>query len=293
MFETAKVVTVNPAPPTGSSVAVQGNGGVTVTPPSSLLGQGGATDAAAAAASDPFAWLHAQHRVMTAEGKLDEAASVRKQAENYAPLAQRMKEVGAPPKSADEYAFEVPEAMKAVFDPAKDENFGAFRSKAFELGMTQKQFQVMAEEYVTRMPQIADAIFGQSVEQGEKALRETWKSDEQFKAGLKTAAAAVRAFDPQAFGEGGAIDESSPLRALMNNAYFLKFAAHFGKQLQEDTSPGVEASLPAGSPYRGMTLQQLESNEAYLNPRHADHQIISAMVQQAYHKQTGEDLPGR
>lgn len=256
----------------------------------SLLAQGAAAASTAAAAADPLGWLHQQHRVVGADGKIDEAASIRKQAENYAPLAARMKEVGAPPKTADEYKFEVPAAMQGSYDPATDPMLADMRKGAHEAGLTQKQFQWMAEQYAQRLPAIVEGMFQQSFDKGQAALRETWKSDAQFTGGLKNAAAAVKGFDPQAFGEGGEVTVPE-LKSLMNNPWFLKFAAHYGAQMQEDTSPGSPGSLPAGSPYRGMTLAQLESNEAYLNSRHPDHAVVSRMVSQAYHKQTGEDLP--
>jgi hypothetical protein len=227
---------------------------------------------------------------MTADGKLDEAASLRKQAESYAPLAARMRETGAPPKTADEYQLQVPDALKETYDPAKDTMLGDFRAKAFEAGLTQKQFAAMSQAYMERLPQIAEALFNERFENGEKALRQVWKSDDQFRTGLRSAAQAVRGFDAGAFdGEGNITNPE--LKSLMNNPFFIRFAAHFGQQMQEDTSPGSD-NLPTGSPYRTMTLQQLETHEAYLNSRHPDHATVSSMVRRAYHKQTGEPLNG-
>lgn len=228
---------------------------------------------------------------MAADGKVDEAASARKQAESYKALATRMRETGAPPKTADEYQIAVPDALKDVYDPSKDKMLGDFRSKALELGLTQKQFQAVMEDYMGRLPMIAEGLFEASYEKGEQSLKQHWKSDDQMKSGLRDAATAVKGFDPAAFGEDGTI-ASAELKSLMNNPYFLRMAAHFGAQMQEDGSPGNPAGqLPAGSAYRGMTLAQLESNEAYTNPRHPDYAIVSQMVQHAYHKQTGEALP--
>ena len=60
--------------------------------------------------------------------------------------------------------------------------------------------------------------------------------------------------------------------------------------MQEDVSPGSGA--PAGAPpYRAMSRAQLESHEAYANPRHPDHATVSRLVQEAYHRETGEALP--
>lgn len=225
---------------------------------------------------------------MKPDGTVDEAASIRKQAESYGALAARMRETGAPPKTADEYQLQVPETLKDSYDPAKDAMLGDFRAKAHAAGLTQKQFQTMADAYMERLPQIAEALFQERFENGEKALRQVWKSDDQFRSGLRDAAVAVRGFDPGAFdGEGGVANPE--LKSLMNNPFFLRFAAHFGRQMGEDTSPGSDA-LPSASPYRGMSLQQLESHEAYLNSRHPDHAVVSQMVRRAYHKQTGEAL---
>jgi hypothetical protein len=226
---------------------------------------------------------------MGPDGQLDEAASVRKQAESYAPLAQRMRDIGAPPKSADEYAFEVPEALKDKYDPKTDPMLTDFRAKALEAGLSPKQFQAVMSAYAERVPLIAEALFDQRYEAGERALRAEWKTDQAFTDGLKHAAKAVKGFDPAAFGANGEIAPGSPLLSLMNNPFFLRFAAHFGAQLEEDTSPGG-VGAPAGSPYLSMTIESLEGHEAYMNARHPDHALVSRMVQQHYLKKTGERI---
>jgi hypothetical protein len=146
------------------------------------------------------------------------------------------------------------------------------------------------ERYTATLPQLAEQLFESNRAKGEADLKTQWKSDDQMTSGLRNAATAVRGFDPGAMNNKGEIAEDSPLRSLMNNAYFLRMAAHFGAQMQEDTSPNTMGDLPAASPYRGMTRQQLETHDAYLNQRHPDHAVISKMVQQSYHKETGEDL---
>lgn len=283
----------DPAAPSGGAPATPGAGGAAPAGGAepSLLQQGAAGSPGSPAAAGGGEWLQEQFKVMGPDGKVDEAASARKQAEAYAPLLQRMRDGGAPPKTADEYQLEVPETLKGVYDPAKDTMLNDFRARALEAGLTQKQFQAMAGGYIERIPQIVEGLFEAKRADGEVALRQEWKSDEQFTAGLRNAATAVRGFDPKAIGEDGTIDNPQ-LQSLMNNPFFLRFAAHFGAQMQEDTSPGTQSTLPAGSPYRGMTREQLEQNEAYLNARHPDHKLVSRMVQEAYHRETGESLPG-
>lgn len=279
--------------PAAAAPAPGGDAGGGTGTGGSLLQQGlsaaVSAPAAAPAAAGSNDWLLEQHHVKGADGTLDEAASTRKQAEAYKALYGRMRSDGAPPAKAEEYKFEVPEAIREHYDSAKDPLFATLREKAFEAGLTQKQYEAVMGTYAGAMPEIIGNLFEQKFEAGEKALREHWKTDAAFQGGLRDAATAVKGFTPGAFDAQGNVTDPQ-LVSLMNNPYFLRFAAHFGAQMHEDVSP--TATLPAGSPFRGMGLQQLERHEAYTNARHPDHAEVSRLVREMYSQKFGEDPAG-
>src|SRR5438128_8654610 len=81
------------APPVAAPAAVTPPAGASGTPqPASGLGAGATPDAAAppAGAATPLDWVQAKYIVKDAAGNVDEAASIRKQAEAYGPLVSRM-----------------------------------------------------------------------------------------------------------------------------------------------------------------------------------------------------------
>lgn len=235
---------------------------------------------AATAPATDRAWLGDQFHVKTEAGDLDFEASARKLGESYKALAARMRETGAPPKEAGEYAFNIPDEAKAAlgdWTPEADPMLADFRDKALGAGLTQKQFDFVVGEYLARLPQIGEAKAEASANAAETALRAEWKDESAFKSNMVAAHKALTQY---------AGDEAATLvDRYGNDPAFIKLMAKVGGELREDTSP--TATPGAGSPYAGLTREGLMAHEAYTNPRHADHALVSSMVRAAYEKQYG------
>jgi hypothetical protein len=85
-------------------------------------------------------------------------------AKSYTGLEQRMKDTGLPPKDATEYKFEPPAGMEA-FEPDPDLT-AAFRTKAHEMGLTQKQYQAVMAKYAALIPSMAEQMVNLRARQG-------------------------------------------------------------------------------------------------------------------------------
>ena len=95
-------------PSDAAAAAAQGAPAASEAPaaPESLLT--GVSDDSAMPPADPGddSWLPEKHRVLDAEGKLDEAASARKLADAYRHLEGKLGSGDVPPKSAEEYTLQ-------------------------------------------------------------------------------------------------------------------------------------------------------------------------------------------
>lgn len=234
-------------------------------------------------------WLLDQYRVNGDDGTLDETQSAIKQAKAYQALSKRMRDGGAPPESPDEYKFEVPDELKESYKPDSDALLQGFRKECHEAGLTAKQYQMVMSRYAKTRAEIAEAVLNDQLENGAAELRKHWTTEDQFKENSRAVNAALLKFDPQVFQSDGSIKPEA--RGIMNNPYFVRFAAYFGSMIKEDTSPNTADNLPNSSQYRGMSLAELQNTDAYLQRKHPDHAVVSKIVQESYHKQTGEALP--
>ncbi len=78
-------------------------------------------------------------------------------------------------------------------------------------------------------------------------------------------------------GDRGRIDE------IGNNPMVIRMLAKIGAEMQED-APAVTESNPAEQ----QTIRDLMKSEAYMNPKHADHERVSAQVKAYYQKRYGD-----
>lgn len=265
------------APAQGTGAAAGGQGAGAAPAPASVLDAG---KDAAAAPQDATSWLtqFPQFAVNGADGKPDIAASAAKLAGSYGELAKRMKDAGSPPKEPKDYVVNVPDALKGKYDPAGDKLLEQFLTKAHAAGLTQKQLDFVLGEYAAIVPQLAGAGRALSKEEGEKALREVWKTDAEFRAGLASAYRVVEAF--------GGDRKDKLVERYGNDPDLVAFLAEIGKELREDTQPVIDG-LAAGTQYASMTREQLLVSDAYKDPKHPDHERVSKLVRALYEKQYG------
>lgn len=220
-------------------------------------------------------WIPEKFRVMGEDGKLSIESSARKLAENYTHLEKRMGSGDAPPKTADEYAPDVKvdgfnwEEFKA------DPRMRGFMKTAHAKGITNDQMSFILGEYAQRAPELVGGAAELDSEAATTQLREVWKTDAEFKQNIGLA---FRAFNSLADeSDRGRIDE------IGNNPMVIRMLAKVGAEMQEDVPPGGDVNLE-----EQQTIRDLMKSPAYMDPKHADHERVSAQVKVYYQKRYGD-----
>ncbi|MDM3130099.1 hypothetical protein [Citrobacter sp. CK205] len=225
-------------------------------------GEPGATD-----------WLPEKFRVMGEDGKLSIESSARKLAENYTHLEKRMGSGDAPPKTADEYAPKV-EVEGFNWEEFKaDPRMQSFMKSAHAKGITNDQMSFILGEYAQRAPELLGGAAALDAEAATTALRENWKTDQEFKQNLGMA---YRAFQQLA-------EPGDDINAVGNNPMVIRMLAKVGKEMQEDGPVGGDINLA-----EQQSIRDLMKSPAYMDPKHADHERVSAQVRAFYQKTYGD-----
>lgn len=240
--------------------------------PDSLLAK---PDAAPAPAStDPWAAVPAKYIVKAEDGAVDQAATLAKLNAGYGALAKRMG-VGdtyvPPPETPDGYTYTPPEQFKDI--PLDDVMTNGFKADAHKAGLNQAQYEFVMGKYFDLVPQVLNSVAQKTAAEAKAELEKVWTTPTEFSDGIKAADRAisqapedVRAQVWERFGR-------DPL--------FIRFAASFGAEAREDSSPGGGAASGAD------TVNSLIASEAYRNPRHPDHAKVSEQVRRHFEKNAG------
>ena len=193
-------------------------------------------------------------------------------AKSTSELETRMRDTGLPPKTADEYKFEVPEEMKKAGVALDQTTSKAFSARALALGLTQKQYEGVMSEYFSSLGTMANAAVGYSRDKLNAELLAHYKVPGDVKKNLVAAFRVVSAFG----------DESEVEAAMgpMGNApaWVYRVLAKVGKEMGED--PGVKPDEVLG----GDSLEHLMRGKAgdedapYWNPKHPQHAATVAKV---------------
>lgn len=229
--------------------------------------------AAAPAAADELAWLPEKYRVKDAEGKLDIAASSKKLGEGYAAAEKRIGTGAIAPETPDAYKFTPPEALKDV--PLDEGLTKSFREKAHKAGFTQDQFQFVMSEYFDMVPALLDGKTAATAAEAREQLQKVWATPADLAANMSSAERAV-----------AGVPES--MREELKTRYgtdplFWQFAAHYGKQMQEDRPPTGTVTTAAPS-----DVDALMATPAYRDKKHPEHAAVSARVVEIQKKRYGE-----
>ncbi|HBD3034714.1 TPA: hypothetical protein KIU63_004470 [Citrobacter koseri] len=227
-------------------------------------GEPGATD-----------WLPEKYRVVGDDGKLSIEGSARKLADAHTSLEKRLGSVGTPPKTADEYEPKV-EVEGFNWDEFKaDPRMQSFMKAAHAKGITNDQMGFIIGEYAQRAPELVGGAAELDAEAATTQLREVWKTDAEFK---KNIGLAYRAFNSLADdADKGRMDE------IGNNPMVIRMLAKVGAEMQEDAPAGGEVNLA-----EQQTIRDLMKSPAYMDPKHADHERVSAQVKAYYQKHFGD-----
>ncbi|MED5742443.1 hypothetical protein [Enterobacter hormaechei] len=220
-------------------------------------------------------WIPEKFRVMGEDGKLSIESSARKLAENYTHLEKRMGSGDAPPKTSDEYAPKV-EVEGFNWEEFKaDPRMQSFMKTAHAKGITNDQMSFILGEYVQRAPELVGGAAELDSQSATTQLREVWKTDAEFKQNIGLAFRAFNSLADDA--DKGRIDE------IGNNPMVIRMLAKVGAEMQEDAPAGGDVNLE-----EQQTIRDLMKSPAYMDPKHADHERVSATVKAYYQKRYGD-----
>jgi hypothetical protein len=222
---------------------------------------------------DAPAWLPDKYRVFSADGTLDRDASGLKMSEGLAAAVKRIGTGDLPPETPADYKFTPPEKFKdVVFEEAA---LNGFRERAHKAGYTQAQYEFAMAEYFELVPSLLDASAAHTADQARGELQKVWETPADLNANMIAAERAVALAPPA-------------LRDQIKEKYgtdplFWQFAAHYGKQLQEDRPPAV-----GGTVAPSLDVEALMKSPAYRDPKHPEHAAVSARVVEIQKRRYGE-----
>jgi hypothetical protein len=175
----------------------------------------------------------------------------------------------APPKTADDYAPELPAGI--TMETLKgDPLFTGFLKGAHSKGMTNAQVSYVLDAFAARQQMQA------SPEAAEAELRKDWTSDQQMTQGLQLSHRAFAAY-------AGSEDEAKRLdQKFGNDPDFIRFTARIGKELGEDRPPSM-----AMSPAEALNLEAIYKHAGYFDAKHPEHAKLVAQAKALNEKRTG------
>ncbi|BCZ40517.1 TPA: hypothetical protein K8N54_000735 [Serratia marcescens] len=254
-----------------------GEGGGTGDGGNPVTGDGGSTSLLSTGAQNQPGvddWVPEKFRVMGEDGKLNIEGSARKLAESYTHL-EKQRGTSAAPKTVDEYAPTV-EVEGFKWDEFKaDPEMQGFLKAAHAKGITNDQMGFILGEYMNRAPALVGGAAELDEEAAATALRETWKTDAEFKKNLGLAHRAFMSLaDPT---------DKGKMNEIGNNPMVIRMLAKIGAEMGEDVP--VPGDI---NPEEQQAIRDLMKSEAYTNTKHADHERVSAQVRAFYQKTYGD-----
>lgn len=219
-------------------------------------------------------WIPEKYRVTGEDGKLNMESSARKLAEAHTSLEKRLGGGDVPPKTVEEYAPKV-EVEGFNWEEFKaDPEMQGFLKSAHAKGITNDQLGFVLGEYMQRAGGLVNGAAELDAEAATTALREVWKTDAEFKQNIGLA---YRAFNNLADPA-----DKDKMDEIGNNPMVIRMLAKIGAEMREDTPVGDEIN-----PEEQQSIRELMKTEAYTNPKHADHERVSAQVKAFYQKSFG------
>lgn len=202
---------------------------------------------AAPAGTEPPTWAAPdKYQVKNEAGEIDWQATARKIDEGRSHLEKRMGSGDVPPADVSGYKVAAPEQYAEVlkgWNPAEDTKLSEFLGEAHKLGFTQKQVDLVINQYGRLASEAAGAQLTPE-QQAEKAasdaataLAEVWPDQAEFD---KNVGLSFQAGQKLAAKLGVPFDEFNA--ALGNNPMFLRLAAKLAPEMAEDTPQGTQAT---------------------------------------------------
>lgn len=197
-------------------------------------------------------------------GSVDYQATLAKLSESYTGLEKRIGTSDLPPKTVDDYKLEEREGFN--FDEFKaDESNQAFLKAAHSKGITNSQLDFLISEYDKRAVDLISSTSQINTDDVVGTLQSEWGSN--YESNIFNAVKAAKAC--------GITDEQINDPSIGNNVAFIKMAAYFGSQLQEDKS--INVGVPVAE-----DISSLMRSEAYFNDKHPEHKATKAKIDAYY-----------
>lgn len=193
-------------------------------------------------------------------------------AKSYGELEGRIRDVGLPPKSAEEYKFDPPEALKQMGVEIDPDRSKAFRDEAFKAGLTQKQFEFVMGRYYGSLEELVS--HGERYDKAKtmQALTDHYKTPDAIKANVQAAYSVFQAYADE--------DEMKHMYRVVNDPIAVRVLAKIHKEMQEDGGLPTDAILP------GEDIDTLMAKGGpYWDASHPQHQRVKAKVAAHYEAQ--------
>lgn len=202
-------------------------------------------------------------KVMDESGTVDYKATLAKMSESYQGLEKRVGSGDLAPKTVDDYSVE---REGFSFDEFKsDESNKAFLKLAHSKGITNSQLDFLLTEYDKRATDLISNTSQINTDDAISTLQSEWGSN--YEQNIFNAVRAARAC--------GITDDQINDPSIGNNIAFIKMAAYYGSQLQEDKSLNIGVPVVDD-------IQTLQRSEANFDTRHPEHKATRAKIDAYY-----------
>lgn len=202
-------------------------------------------------------------KVTAEDGSVDYKATVAKMNESYSYLEKKVGTGEVAPKSVDEYKLEREDFDFEEFKA--DESNKEFLTEAHKHGITSKQLDFLLSEYDKRAVDLVSNSSQIDTDTTVQTLQTEW--GDKYESNIFNAVKAARAC--------GITNEQINDPMIGNNVAFIKMAAYFGSQINEDKP------INNGTPVN-VDIQSLMRSEAFFNPKHPDHKSVKAQIDSYY-----------
>lgn len=202
-------------------------------------------------------------KITSEDGSVDYKATVAKMNESYSYLEKKVGTGEVAPKSVDEYKIEREDFDLEAFKA--DESNKAFLEEAHKHGITNKQLDFLIQEYDKRAVDLVSNNSQIDTDTTVQTLQSEW--GDKYEANIFNAVKAARAC--------GITDEQINDPMIGNNVAFIKMAAYFGSQINEDKP------VTNGTPVN-VDINSLMRSPAFFDPKHPEHKSVKAQIDSYY-----------
>ena len=214
--------------------------------------------------------------------KVDTEASNRKLLDAYNHLSKKMGETGGVvPDSADDYKIDfdaqsmgLPEGVTPDL-VKRDADFSAFTKEAHAAGFTNEQINLVAKSYLNVVQSVLDRRDENDIAACNTALSETYTTPGEKDIAIRNAQRAFAKFAPEQY--RGNIDD------IGNNPIVIGILANVGALLSEDSPANNRQPSESRE-----TITALMKSDAYMDPKHPDHDRVYRQVSEYYRQAYGD-----